>query len=221
MAGCASEPFEQATRERVSAAGVRRPRDLDALALADLTRSHLDSFRRLAGRPFPQDPGRQLEEAVQSVLASWLAPKAREYRRLNDVPEHMGTAVILQRMVFGNAGGLSGSGVAFTRDPTTGERGLYMDFLLDAQGEDIVSGRQAVDTAEELALLAPELHERIDGRLPRARDRVRGCAGVRVHRPGRRAVPASDAKRQAHAVGRPAHRGRPRGRAAHHPPGGA
>ena len=163
VAGCPPEPFEQETRERMSAAGVHRPRDLDALALADLTRAHLARFTELAGRPFPQDPERQLEEAVRAVLESWQGSKAREYRRLNDVSECMGTAVILQRMVFGNAGGLSGSGVAFTRDPTTGERKLYMDFLLDAQGEDIVSGRHAVDTAEELALMAPELHERIAG----------------------------------------------------------
>jgi len=166
VAGCPAEPFEEATRERIDAVAVQRPRDLDAVALADLTRSHLDRFRELAGRPFPQDPTRQLEEAVRAVLESWQAPKAREYRRLSDLPESMGTAVILQRMVFGNAGGLSGSGVAFTRDPTTGERDLYMDFLLDAQGEDVVSGRHAVDTAEELALLAPELHERIAGVCP-------------------------------------------------------
>ncbi len=166
VAGCPAEPFEDDTRERMSAVGVQRPRDLDALALAELTRSHLDRFKRLAGRPFPQDPQRQLEEAVGAVLESWQAPKAREYRRLSDLPERMGTAVILQRMVFGNAGGLSGSGVAFTRDPTTGERQLYMDFLLDAQGEDIVSGRQAVDTAEELALLAPELYERLAAVCP-------------------------------------------------------
>jgi len=166
VAGCPAEPFEQSTRERTGAAGVQRPRDLDALALADLTRSHLDQFTKLAGRPFPQDPERQLEEAARAVLESWQAPKAREYRRLNDVSEGMGTAVILQRMVFGNAGGLSGSGVAFTRDPTTGERKLYMDFLLDAQGEDIVSGRHFIDTAEELALLAPELRERIAGVCP-------------------------------------------------------
>ena len=166
VAGCPTEPFEQATRERMSVMAVQRPRDLDALALADLTQSHLDRFAELADRPFPQDPERQLEEAVRAVLESWQAPKAREYRRLRGVPEHMGTAVILQRMVFGNAGGLSGSGVAFTRDPTTGERQLYMDFLLDAQGEDVVSGRHAVDTAEELALLAPELHERIAGVCP-------------------------------------------------------
>jgi len=166
VAGCPAEPFEEATRERMGAVGVERPGDLDALALSELTRSHLDRFNALAGRPFPQDPDRQLEEAVRAVLESWQAPKAREYRRLSDVPERMGTAVILQRMVFGNAGGLSGAGVAFTRDPTTGERELYMDFLLDAQGEDVVSGRHAVDTAEELALMAPELYERLAAVCP-------------------------------------------------------
>ncbi len=163
VAGCPAQPFEEATRERLSAAGVQRARDLDALALADLTHAHLERFAALADQPFPQEPQRQLEGAVRAVLDSWGGRKAREYRRLKDVPESLGTAVILQRMVFGNAGGLSGSGVAFTRDPATGERRLYMDFLLDAQGEDIVSGRRVVDGAEELVLLAPELHERIAG----------------------------------------------------------
>jgi pyruvate, orthophosphate dikinase len=167
VAGCPPQPFEQATREWLSDSGVARPRDLDASSLAHLTRSQLERFQALTGTPFPQDPTEQLEAAVAAVLGSWQAPKAREYRRLNEVPDSIGTAVILQRMVFGNAGGLSGSGVAFTRNPTTGEPGLYMDFLLDAQGEDVVSGRQAVDGAEELTLLAPELEERIAAVCPR------------------------------------------------------
>ena len=166
VAGCPPQPFEQATREWLTDSGVGRPRDLDASSLAHLTRSHLERYQALTGTPFPQDPAKQLEAAVSAVLGSWQAPKAREYRRLNGVPDSIGTAVILQRMVFGNAGGLSGSGVAFTRNPATGEPGLYMDFLLDAQGEDVVSGRQAVDGAEEMALLAPELEERIAAVCP-------------------------------------------------------
>ena len=166
VAGCLPEPFEQATGHALEAAGVARPRDLGASALAELTRGHLERYGELVGEPFPQDPAVQLEAAVRAVFRSWEAPKAHAYRRLNDVPDDLGTAVILQRMVFGNSGGLSGSGVAFTRDPTTGERGLYMDFLLDAQGEDIVAGRQAVEGAEELALLAPELHDQIAALCP-------------------------------------------------------
>ncbi len=161
VAHCPLEPFEQATRERMQAAGVRRPRDLDARTLAELTREHLERFRTLSGKPFPQNPIDQVEAAVRGVLASWDGPKAREYRRLHDIPETLGTAVILQRMVFGNAGGVSGSGVGFTRDPVTGDH-PYVEFLPDAQGEDIVSGRRTPEGADQLALLAPEVHRRLD-----------------------------------------------------------
>ncbi len=162
VAHCPLEPFEKATAERLQQAGVRRPSDLDTRTLAELARDHLERFRALSGKPFPQNPIDQVEAAVRGVLESWRAPKAREYRRLHDLPETLGTAVILQRMVFGNAGGLSGSGVGFTRDPATGERSPYIEFLPDAQGEDIVGGHSAPEGAGQLALLAPELQRRLD-----------------------------------------------------------
>ena len=161
VAHCPREPFEQATGARMAAAGVQRPRDLDARTLAELTGEHLERFHTLSGEPFPQNPLDQLEAAVRGVLRSWDAPKAREYRRLHDLPETLGTAVILQRMVFGNAGGVSGSGVGFTRDPATGERKPYVEFLPDAQGEDIVGGRNTQDGAGQLALLAPEVNQHL------------------------------------------------------------
>ena len=162
VAGCPAEPFAKATAARMAAAGVRRPRDLDARALAQLTGEQLKLFHDLSGEPFPQNPAEQLESAVRGVLRSWDAPKAREYRRLHELPDTLGTAVILQRMVFGNAGGVSGSGVGFTRDPATGERRPYLEFLPDAQGEDIVGGRHTPEGAEQLALLAPEVRQRLD-----------------------------------------------------------
>jgi len=162
-AGCPLEPFERATRAHMQAAGVQRPRDLDARTLAEITGEHLERFHALSGRPFPQNPLDQVQDAVRGVLESWDAPKAREYRRLHDLPETLGTAVILQRMVFGNAGGVSGSGVGFTRDPATGERRPYVEFLADAQGEDVVAGRSTQDGVGQLALLAPEVSQRLDG----------------------------------------------------------
>ncbi len=162
VAGCPLEPFEQATRAHMQAAGVQRPRDLDARTLAEITAEHLERYRELSGKPFPQNPLDQVEAAVRGVLKSWDAPKAREYRRLHELPETLGTAVILQRMVFGNAGGVSGSGVGFTRDPATGERRPYVEFLPDAQGEDVVGGRSTQDGAGQLALLAPDVNERLD-----------------------------------------------------------
>jgi phosphohistidine swiveling domain-containing protein/uncharacterized protein Yka (UPF0111/DUF47 family) len=153
VAGCPMEPFERATAERMQAAGVQRPRDLDAATLAALTAEHLERFLAATGKPFPQNPVEQVQNAVCAVFESWDAPKARDYRRLNDIPQALGTAVILQRMVFGNAGGLSGSGVGFTRDPLTGECHPYIEFLRDTQGEEIVSGH--------LELLAPEIYRRL------------------------------------------------------------
>ena len=121
-----------------------------------------------------------------------------------------GTAVILQRMVFGNAGGVSGAGVGFTRDPALGERRLYMDFLLDAQGEDVVAGRQTVRRRRaSWRRSPPTCSSEIEQVCSAAGGRVRRRAGVRADDPGGRAVPAADADRQAHAVGRAADRHRP------------
>src|ERR1017187_10014833 len=116
-----------------------------------------DAYRRLvatyaevvAGLPV------QLAGAIKAVFASWHSEKAREYRRLNRIPDAIGTAVTVQRMVFGNAGGQSGAGVGFTRDPTTGEPALWVDFLFNAQGEDVVSGRRSAHGHDELAAVLP------------------------------------------------------------------
>ena len=160
--GCPLERFEQGVRARLAEAEVERPLELEAGALEELTRGHLDRFHDLTGAPFPDDPLVQLEQAVRAVLRSWEAPEeAQAYRRETGVPDDLGTAVIIQRMVFGNAGGRSGSGVGFTRDPALGDRRLYLDFLLDAQGEDLVAGRHRAHGAQELAELAPELHDAI------------------------------------------------------------
>lgn len=165
--GCPPEPFEQALRDRLAAAGVQSPRELTARTLKELTRTHLELFASLTGGPFPQDPFIQLTAAADAVLASWDGPKALAYRRLHNISDDLGTAVIVQRMVFGNAGGVSGSGVGFTRNPALGDRGLYMDFLLNAQGEDIVAGRHTAEGISELAMVAPDLVAEIEQVCPR------------------------------------------------------
>jgi len=134
----------------------RDERDLDFAELRELTRQHLKAFAQAAGRPFPQDPGQQLAEAIAAVLASWQAPKAVEYRRLHRLPDTLGTAVTVQAMVFGNAGGRSGAGVGFTRDPSSGEPEPWVDFLFNAQGEDVVSGRRSAQGHEALANVLPD-----------------------------------------------------------------
>jgi len=132
-------------------------RDLDFIALRSLTRAHLATVQRLSGRPFPQDPQVQLASAIAAVFASWQAPKAHDYRRLKGLDDAMGTAVTVQRMVFGNAGGRSGAGVGFTRHPSTGESQPWVDFLFNAQGEDVVSGRRSAAGHDELAQVAPQV----------------------------------------------------------------
>ena len=151
--GLSAEPFERTTATLVVG---RDERDLDFAELRELTRSHLQCYQALCGQPFPQDPGQQLSNAIAAVLASWQSDKAVAYRRANEVPDDLGTAVTVQAMVFGNAGGRSGAGVGFTRDPATGEPRLWVDFLFNAQGEDVVSGRRSAHGHDELALVLPE-----------------------------------------------------------------
>ena len=125
-------------------------------------------YREETGRPFPQDAKEQLGRAVRAVFESWDTPRAKAYRRHNHIPDDLGTAVNVVQMVFGNKGEQSGTGVTFTRDPSTGESGLYGEFLADAQGEDVVAGIRTPDPVESMRERLPgafdELVETI-GRL--------------------------------------------------------
>src|SRR5207237_5652246 len=114
-------------------------------------------YEEETGRPFAQDAREQLLRAVRAVFASWDNPRAQVYRRAHGIADDLGTAVNVVQMVFGNKGDRSGTGVAFTRDPSTGEAGLYGEFLADAQGEDVVAG-----------IRTPEPLEAMKGRLPDA-----------------------------------------------------
>ncbi|OYY94579.1 MAG: hypothetical protein B7Y41_07065 [Hydrogenophilales bacterium 28-61-23] len=136
-------------------------RDLDFHQMKNLATAYLDLYARLVGAPFPQDPLDQLEAATRAVFRSWNSDKAVAYRRINGLADDLGTAVTVQRMVFGNAGGTSGSGVGFSRDPASGENTLYLDFLANAQGEDIVSGRRALSASDDLASLLPPVYREI------------------------------------------------------------
>ena len=148
--GLPTEPFDALTLDALAVEGVENERMLDHRALQRLVRMMLARFRELAGRPFPQSPADQLEQATNAVFHSWDAPKAAEYRRLNHIDDSIGTAVTVQTMVFGNAGGTSGAGVGFTRNPATGENKLYLDFQFNGQGEDVVAGRLAIRDTDRL-----------------------------------------------------------------------
>jgi pyruvate,orthophosphate dikinase len=155
--GLPAAPFERILEEHLRAEEVPELVELDVGALRGATAQFLDHYARTTGAPFPQDPMAQLTGAVEAVFRSWRSPRAVGYRRLNDLDEHLGTAVTVQAMVFGNMGGTSGSGVGFTRNPATGANELYLDFLRNAQGEDVVSGRVAVQSAVGMRETDPEL----------------------------------------------------------------
>jgi pyruvate, orthophosphate dikinase len=154
--------FEGVLNKYLEKSGLQRPQELDYRSLAELTREYLALFRKITGQDFPQHPMDQLEAAVAAVFRSWLSDKAVAYRKLNNLEEDLGTAVTVQNMVFGNAGGTSGAGVAFTRDPATGEARLYLDFLFNGQGEDVVSGRHSAQDAELLGEVLPQVHQKLE-----------------------------------------------------------
>lgn len=138
-----------------AATGADERGGLDFAQLRQLTRRYLAAYERAAGHPFPQAPEAQLAGAIGAVLASWQSEKAVAFRRQCGIREDVGTAVTVQAMVFGNGGGRSGAGVGFTRDPSTGERAPWVDFLFNAQGEDVVSGRREAFGHDELARVMP------------------------------------------------------------------
>ncbi|MEN3011080.1 MAG: pyruvate, phosphate dikinase [Candidatus Bipolaricaulaceae bacterium] len=133
------DPFGAAMEELKRARGASSDLDLTAEDFRELVERYKAIIRR-AGKEFPQDPWEQLWGAIEAVVRSWMNERARVYRRMYRIPEDMGTAVNVQAMVFGNLGNRSGTGVCFTRDPATGENRLYGEFLLNAQGEDVVAG---------------------------------------------------------------------------------
>ena len=148
--------FEQALTDLKAARRVQQDVELDANDLRELVDTFKKIYEEDAGSPFPQDPRDQLSRAVRAVFESWDTPRAQVYRRAHRIPDDLGTAVNVVQMVFGNKGAASGTGVAFTRDPSTGEAGLYGEFLVDAQGEDVVAG---IRTPEALATMEARLPE--------------------------------------------------------------
>ncbi len=138
-------PFEQMLEERKKKAKAVRDIDLSGEQLKALVTEYKAHAEKASGKPWPNDPMEQLWGAIAAVFESWNTRRAIDYRKLHDIPDSMGTAVNIVTMVFGNIGEDSGTGVAFTRDPSTGENRLYGEYLLNAQGEDVVSGTRHVE----------------------------------------------------------------------------
>ncbi len=146
--------FEEALEDYKSRKNYHLDTDLSAEDWKHLTRVYADLVQKELGRPFPQDPEEQLWGAIGAVFGSWMTPRAIKYRELNGIPSSWGTAVNVQAMVFGNMGETSATGVAFTRNPSTGEKALYGEFLINAQGEDVVAGIRTPQDITEAARIA-------------------------------------------------------------------
>mgnify|MGYP002561014117 CR=1 FL=1 len=151
--------FEAVLDEYKEKKGVQYDKDLDAEDLVGVVARFKEIYKAEKGVEFPQDPKEQLMEAVKAVFRSWDNPRAIYYRRMNDIPSDWGTAVNVQSMVFGNTGDTSGTGVAFTRNPATGEKKLFGEFLMNAQGEDVVAGVRTPQTIDQLAEVMPEAYK--------------------------------------------------------------
>src|SRR4051794_32368555 len=159
--GVPGERFEEAIKERKSERGVEDDTELDTGDLKALTDSFKGIFRDHTGEDFPQDPQDQLRQAIRAVFDSWMGPRAVEYRRINRLPDEWGTAVNVQQMVFGNKGDDCATGVAFSRDEITGAPEPSGDFLVNAQGEDVVSGVRTPRDISEMKDVMPEAHAQL------------------------------------------------------------
>jgi pyruvate, orthophosphate dikinase len=159
--GIDGEAFEHALEEAKRAKGTANDLDLDAADLSQLTETFKQIVRDHTGQEFPQHPHEQMDLAIQAVFNSWNSPRAVLYRRQERIPADLGTAVNVVAMVFGNLGADSGTGVAFTRDPATGQQGIYGDYLQNAQGEDVVAGIRNTVPLQDLEGIDPASYRQL------------------------------------------------------------
>jgi len=163
--GVPGERYEKLLAAARSDQGVGSDAELNVESLRHLSQAFIELADGESGGPFPHDPLTQLSETIEAVFASWKTPRAFEYRRLNGIPDDLGTAATVQEMVFGNTGPTSGSGVAFSRDELTGAPEASGDFLTNAQGEDVVAGIRTTDDLAGMAKAVPAAHEELRGAL--------------------------------------------------------
>lgn len=156
------DPFEVILERKKKARGVKLDVELSAEDLKELVAEFKQAIKERTGKDFPEDPKEQLWGAIGAVFNSWMNPRAIVYRKLNNIPESWGTAVNVQAMVFGNMGEDSGTGVAFTRDAATGENYFYGEFLMNAQGEDVVAGIRTPHKIELLKEIDPESYNQLE-----------------------------------------------------------
>src|SRR6266704_5044571 len=160
--GIDGEKFEHALTEAKNRAGVKTDPELKPQQLRPLVKRFLDIYKDATGDEFPSDPVVQLRAAIEAVFKSWNTDRAKTYRRVERIPDDLGTAVNVQMMVFGNMGATSGTGVAFTRNPITGTRELYGDYLANAQGEDVVAGVRDTEPIAQLKKELPKVYSQFE-----------------------------------------------------------
>jgi pyruvate,orthophosphate dikinase len=170
--------FESTLGDLKANRGVAQDTDLTAEDLSELIDSFKAIYRDATGADFPQDAREQLRRAIRAVFASWDNPRAQVYRRAHDIPDDLGTAVNVVQMVFGNKGDTSGTGVCFTRNPSTGERGLYGEFLVNAQGEDVVAGIRTPEPLESMKSRLPEAFEQLLETMRRLEEHYRDLQDI-------------------------------------------
>ncbi|AQK93858.1 pyruvate orthophosphate dikinase2 [Zea mays] len=153
--------FEEKLEAMKKAKGLKNDTDLTATDLKELVSQYKNVYVEAKGEPFPSDPKRQLELAVLAVFDSWESPRAKKYRSINQITGLRGTAVNVQCMVFGNMGNTSGTGVLFTRNPNTGEKKLYGEFLVNAQGEDVVAGIRTPEDLDAMKDVMPQAYKEL------------------------------------------------------------
>src|ERR687886_1371830 len=176
--GIGAHRFEDALSALKAERRASQDVDLTAEDLAELIETFRRVYREETGRDFPQDAREQLARAVRAVFDSWETPRAQVYRRAHGIPDDLGTAVNVVQMVFGNKGDDSGTGVCFTRDPATGEQGLYGEFLPNAQGEDVVAGIRTPQPLERMQAAMPEAFEQLLDTMRRLEEHYRDVQDI-------------------------------------------
>lgn len=151
--------FDKVLDSQKEKRGIRLDTELSTEDLKEIVKEYKEIYKRYMKQDFPQDPLLQLYKAVEAVFKSWNTPRAKSYRKLNEISDKLGTAVNVQEMVFGNMGDNCGTGVAFTRNPATGENKLFGEFLINAQGEDVVAGIRTPESIDKLEKELPEVYE--------------------------------------------------------------
>ena len=171
--GIEGQLFERELASLKNERDVSQDVDLDAADLRELTKRFAEIYAESSGEPFPQDAREQLARAVRAVFDSWNTQRAQVYRRANQIPDDLGTAVNVVQMVFGNKGDDSGTGVAFTRNPSTGKQGMWGEFLVNAQGEDVVAGIRTPEPIEGMEARFPEAFRQLSDTMARLEEHYR------------------------------------------------